>query len=97
MTSRVLVTARCRRGHVLTELLPTPAGMRVRVRDCAAGHMANGRVNYRGGGPVEAPLSDAATSYLAMCACGRPHLVAGRDLAKAAAVGDSVISAALLR
>lgn len=76
---------------MLAELLAAREGMRVRINDVAAGHLKLGRVYYDRGGPAEGPLGDGTTSYMAMCRCGRPHLVGGRELAAAAAAGEPLL------
>jgi hypothetical protein len=98
MTGRVIVTARCRgKGHPLVEVIPDASGLRVRIREVAVGHSKSGRVHYRPGGPAEGTLGDGTTIFTVMCKCGRPHLVRARDLAVAAATGESVAIAAPMR
>ncbi len=81
---------------MLVELLPSRDGIRVRIRQVAVGHLKNGRVHYRPGGPAEGPLGDGTTSYVTMCACGRPYMVSGAELAAAARAGKP-LSAAPMR
>ena len=94
MTGRVLASARCRKGHVVAELVATRDGLRVRVPVSAVGHMTAGRVHYYRGDEVAAPLLDddgePSVNYLGICGCGRAHMVSGRELAAAGAAGSFV-------
>ena len=96
MTSRVLVTARCRtRGHTLAELLATPDGLHVHIPHTAVGHAKRSRVVNRRGGPLVAPLLDPdpelVTVWLAMCAEG-VHSIHADELARAASAGTKLIT-----